>query len=35
MVLFTEGAFSLSLANVRWSPGAGDDPDAVRCADLS
>ncbi|CAA9258443.1 MAG: GH3 [uncultured Corynebacteriales bacterium] len=35
MVLFTEGAFSLSVANVRWSPGAGDDPDAVRCADLS
>lgn len=35
MVLYTEGAFSLSLADVRWSPGAGDDPDAVRCSDLS
>lgn len=32
MLLYTEQAFSLSVANVRWVPGAGDDPDARSCS---
>jgi len=29
--LYTEGAFQLSFANVRWVPGAAADPDATAC----
>ncbi len=35
MLLYTDAAFALSVANVRWVPQAGDDPDAVACSDLT
>src|SRR5467141_1828685 len=31
LLLYTEGAFQLSFANVRWVPGAAADPDATAC----
>ncbi len=34
-LVYTEGAFSASFANVRWVPQAADDPDALACSDLS
>ncbi|GAA4428311.1 exo 1,3/1,4-beta-D-glucan glucohydrolase [Actinokineospora soli] len=30
-LVWTDGAFDVSFANVRWVPGAGDDPDALLC----
>jgi beta-glucosidase len=30
-LIFTDGAFSVSLANIRWVPGAGQDQDAAMC----
>ncbi|GAA1274668.1 exo 1,3/1,4-beta-D-glucan glucohydrolase [Sphaerisporangium rubeum] len=34
-LVYTEGAFSASFANVRWVPQAGKDPDAKSCSDLT
>ncbi|MET8154743.1 exo 1,3/1,4-beta-D-glucan glucohydrolase [Sphaerisporangium sp. NPDC005289] len=34
-LVYTEAAFSVSFANVRWVPGAGKDPDARKCSDLT
>ncbi len=34
-LVYTEGAFSASFANVRWVPQAADDPDAKKCEDLT
>ncbi|MBG0817867.1 exo 1,3/1,4-beta-D-glucan glucohydrolase [Planomonospora sp. ID82291] len=34
-LVYTEGAFSASFANVRWVPKAAADPDARKCSDLS
>ncbi len=34
-LIYTEGALQLALANVRWVPGAGADPDARTCASLT
>jgi len=34
-LVYTEGAFQASFANIRWVPGAAKDPDAKRCADLT
>ena len=31
LLFYTEGAFQLSFANVRWVPGAAADPDATAC----
>jgi len=31
LLIYTEHAFQLSVANVRWVPGAADDPDATAC----
>ncbi len=33
-LLYTEGTMEAALANVRWVPGAADDPDALSCSDL-
>ncbi|MEV6987550.1 exo 1,3/1,4-beta-D-glucan glucohydrolase [Sphaerisporangium sp. NPDC051017] len=33
-LVYTDGAFSASFANVHWEPKAGKDPDARNCADL-
>jgi beta-glucosidase len=30
-LIFTTKPFAVSLANIRWVPGAGQDPDAVKC----
>ena len=30
-LIFTTKPFAMSLANIRWSPGAGKDPDVVKC----
>jgi beta-glucosidase len=30
-LIFTDGAFAVSLANIRWVPGAGQDQDAAMC----
>ncbi|WP_405139566.1 exo 1,3/1,4-beta-D-glucan glucohydrolase [Sphaerisporangium sp. NBC_01403] len=34
-LVYTEGAFSASFANVRWAPNAAKDPDALKCSDLT
>jgi beta-glucosidase len=34
-LVYTDGAFSASFANVRWVPKAGKDPDAKSCSDLT
>ncbi|ETK37432.1 glycoside hydrolase family 3 protein, partial [Microbispora sp. ATCC PTA-5024] len=34
-LVYTDGAFSASFANVRWVPKAATDPDALSCADLT
>ncbi|GAA3158910.1 exo 1,3/1,4-beta-D-glucan glucohydrolase [Planomonospora alba] len=34
-LVYTEGAFSASFANVRWVPKAASDPDAKKCSDLT
>ncbi|MEU8271501.1 exo 1,3/1,4-beta-D-glucan glucohydrolase [Sphaerisporangium sp. NPDC049002] len=34
-LVYTDGAFSASFANVRWSPNAAKDPDARKCSDLT
>ncbi|GAA3023938.1 exo 1,3/1,4-beta-D-glucan glucohydrolase [Streptosporangium longisporum] len=34
-LVYTEGAFSASFANVRWVPKAAGDPDARKCEDLT
>ncbi|WP_182907313.1 exo 1,3/1,4-beta-D-glucan glucohydrolase [Microbispora sp. H13382] len=34
-LVYTDGAFSASFANVRWVPGAAKDADARDCADLT
>ncbi|WP_189251011.1 glycoside hydrolase family 3 protein [Streptosporangium pseudovulgare] len=34
-LVYTEGAFSASFANVRWVPHAAEDADAVACGDLT
>ncbi|MEV4324290.1 exo 1,3/1,4-beta-D-glucan glucohydrolase [Microbispora rosea] len=34
-LVYTDGAFSASFANVRWVPGAAGDADARSCADLT
>lgn len=34
-LIYTEGAFSASFANVRWVPRAAGDPDAVSCDELT
>ncbi|XVQ82254.1 glycoside hydrolase family 3 N-terminal domain-containing protein [Microbispora siamensis] len=34
-LVYTDGAFSASFANVRWVPGAAKDADARSCADLT
>ena len=34
-LVYTEGAFSASFANVRWVPQAANDPDAVSCDSLT
>lgn len=34
-LVYTEGAFSASFANVRWAPHAAEDSDAVACGDLT
>ncbi|MEC3981652.1 exo 1,3/1,4-beta-D-glucan glucohydrolase [Amycolatopsis sp. H20-H5] len=34
-LVYTDGAFSASFANVRWSPHAGKDPDAKPCSELT
>ncbi|GIH22224.1 beta-glucosidase [Acrocarpospora phusangensis] len=34
-LVYTEGAFSASFANVRWVPQAAKDADALKCGDLS
>lgn len=34
-LVYTDGAFSASFANIRWVPKAADDPDAKRCEDLT
>ncbi|WP_329062449.1 glycoside hydrolase family 3 protein [Amycolatopsis sp. NBC_01480] len=34
-LVYTDGAFSASFANVRWSPGGAKDPDAKACSDLT
>jgi beta-glucosidase len=33
-LVYTEGAFSASFANVRWVPKGAADPDAQKCSDL-
>ncbi|WP_214107787.1 glycoside hydrolase family 3 protein [Acrocarpospora catenulata] len=33
-LVYTEGAFSASFANIRWVPQAAKDPDAKKCSDL-
>jgi beta-glucosidase len=33
-LVYTEGAFSASFANVRWVPKGANDPDAQKCGDL-
>jgi beta-glucosidase len=33
-LVYTEGAFSVSFANVRWVPKGANDPDAQKCSDL-
>ncbi|MGW0593348.1 glycoside hydrolase family 3 N-terminal domain-containing protein [Streptosporangium sp. NPDC002607] len=34
-LVYTDGAFSASFANVRWVPKAANDPDAKKCEDLT
>ncbi|GAA2882089.1 exo 1,3/1,4-beta-D-glucan glucohydrolase [Streptosporangium fragile] len=34
-LVYTDGAFSASFANVRWVPKAATDPDARNCSDLT
>ncbi|MEU4832501.1 exo 1,3/1,4-beta-D-glucan glucohydrolase [Streptosporangium sp. NPDC023615] len=34
-LVYTDGAFSASFANVRWVPKAAGDPDARKCEDLT
>ncbi|MEV4601893.1 exo 1,3/1,4-beta-D-glucan glucohydrolase [Amycolatopsis sp. NPDC049253] len=34
-LVYTDGPFSASFANVRWSPGGAKDPDALKCSDLT
>ncbi len=34
-LVYTDGPFSASFANVRWSPGGAKDPDARKCSDLT
>lgn len=34
-LVYTDGKFSASFANVRWSPGGARDPDAKACSDLT
>jgi beta-glucosidase len=34
-LIYTEGRLEAAFANVRWVPGAGKDPDAVQCGDLT
>ncbi|GAA0439425.1 beta-glucosidase [Acrocarpospora corrugata] len=34
-LVYTEGAFSASFANVRWVPQAANDPDTLACGDLT
>ncbi|MEO3810222.1 exo 1,3/1,4-beta-D-glucan glucohydrolase [Sphaerisporangium sp. B11E5] len=34
-LVYTEGAFSASFANIRWVPQAAKDPDAKSCSDLN
>jgi beta-glucosidase len=33
-LIYTEGTFSASFANIRWQPGAANDPDAWSCGNL-
>lgn len=33
-LIYTEKAFSVSFANIRWVPGAGKDADAVKCSSM-
>jgi len=34
-LIFTDGTLAASFANIRWSPGAAADPDAVSCDQLT
>jgi beta-glucosidase len=34
-LIYTEGQMEAAFANVRWVPGAGKDPDALQCSDLT
>ncbi|GIH79921.1 glycoside hydrolase family 3 protein [Planobispora longispora] len=34
-LVYTDGAFSASFANMRWVPKAGADPDARKCSELT
>ncbi|PWW67021.1 Hsp70 family protein [Actinokineospora spheciospongiae] len=34
-LVYTEGVFDATFANVRWAPGAAEDPGATRCSDLT
>jgi beta-glucosidase len=34
-LIFTDGSLSASFANIRWSPGAATDPDAIGCDELT
>ncbi|MFB9909308.1 exo 1,3/1,4-beta-D-glucan glucohydrolase [Allokutzneria oryzae] len=34
-LVYTDGAFQASFANIRWVPKAGADPDARKCSDLT
>ena len=33
-LVFTDGAFAASFADIRWVPGAAGDPDARTCESL-
>jgi beta-glucosidase len=34
-LIYTEAPFQASFTNIRWVPGAANDPDAKTCADLT
>jgi beta-glucosidase len=34
-LIYTEGQMEAAFANIRWVPGAGKDPDALQCSDLT
>jgi beta-glucosidase len=34
-LIYTDGPMEAAFANIRWVPGAGKDPDALQCSDLT